>query len=158
WVYSTKWPQACRITWEMLLTPAWWREVIPVSPRVICVVTIHGVGFQQAPTDEAPGYADGLHEHLAEYLDSSLLGDDPNRKRRQRGEAGPVYVQSSWPITSRRSEPGLSRLGTWDPIRPRTVAASRAPLTNDGQRIAHVALVYSHLEDEGPRPGALAEA
>src|SRR5579859_5785401 len=114
---------------------------------IICLVTIHGIGFQQAPVDGIPGYADMLHERLSARLGASLLGDDPKRQRSRSGENGPVYVQSSWPPKSRRSEPGLARLGTWDPERPRTVDGSKAPLTDAGQRIAHVALVYSHLED-----------
>lgn len=129
-----------------------------MDSKLICLVTIHGIGFQQAPTDGIPGYADMLHERLSKYLDASLLGDDPQRQRTQRGENGPVYVQSSWPPESNRSEPGLARLGTWAPVQPRTVDAAGKSLTDGDQRIAHVALVYSHLEDQGPRLGALAEA
>jgi len=63
-------------------------------------------------------------------------------------------VQSSWPPNSDQSEPGLARLGTWKVRETRTVDTSRAPLTASGERIAHVALVYSHLEEQGPHPGS----
>jgi hypothetical protein len=118
-----------------------------------CLVTIHGVGFQQPPRDGVPGYADGLHEHLRESLGASL-GDDPNRGR------GPVYVQSTWPPESGRSEAGLERLGTLNTAggRWRTDLSGgwqRLAATDSG--IAHVALVYSHLEEEGPDHAALAD-
>src|SRR5215210_3549032 len=79
-----------------------------------CLVTIHGIGFQQQPLpDGTPGYADSLHERLSKYLDESILGDDPGRKRTQRGQNGPVYVASEWPPDSRHIEEGLRRLGVW---------------------------------------------
>jgi len=70
-----------------------------------CLVTIHGIGFQQRPLpDGTPGYADALHERLSHYLDASLLGDDPHRERARRGENGPVYVASEWPPASHQIE------------------------------------------------------
>jgi hypothetical protein len=33
-----------------------------------CLLTIHGIGFQQPPENGTPGYADGLHEHLRQGL------------------------------------------------------------------------------------------
>jgi hypothetical protein len=44
----------------------------------VCVVTVHGIGFQQPPKDGQPGYADALHEHLRKPL-GDRLGDDPER-------------------------------------------------------------------------------
>ena len=81
-----------------------------MGASLICLVTIHGVGFQQAPdpTNNIPGYADTLHEHLAQYLDASLLGDDPQRTRSRRGEAGPVYVESD--CTAGQVDEGSPRL------------------------------------------------
>jgi hypothetical protein len=32
--------------------------------KKLCVLTVHGIGFQQPPTDSAAGYADVLHENL----------------------------------------------------------------------------------------------
>ena len=113
-----------------------------------CLVTIHGIGFQQPPREGVAGYADGLHEHLRDGLGASL-GDDPNRDR------GPVYVQSTWPPETQRSEAGMERLGTLNTAGGRW----RTELSGDWQRlaaadsgVAHVALVYSHLEEEGPDP------
>lgn len=118
-----------------------------------CLLTIHGIGFQQPPAEGVPGYADGLHERLRERL-GSTLGDDPNRER------GPVYVGSTWPPESRAVEPGLARPGTlvttggvW-----RTeggAAWQRLAANDDG--VAHVALIYSHLEEDGPDPAALVD-
>ena len=34
----------------------------------LCVLTVHGIGFQQPPTGSREGYADGLHENLSEGL------------------------------------------------------------------------------------------
>lgn len=118
-----------------------------------CLVTIHGIGFQQPPLDGVSGYADDLHERLRAGLGASL-GDDPNRA------AGPVYVQSDWPPESQRSEAGLERLGRLNTAGGRW----RTELSGDWQRlaagdrgVAHVALVYSHLEEEGPDHAALVD-
>lgn len=117
-----------------------------------CLVTIHGIGFQQPPMGDVPGYADGLHQRLRRILGDEL-NDDPGRQRSQPGEAGPVYVQSSWPPGSNNLEAGLERLGT---VVNGKVDGSKAPLGNpDG--IAHIALVYSRLQDDVPRPGASLE-
>lgn len=127
-----------------------------MDAQLTCLVTIHGIGFQQPPNGR-PGFADGLHANLSKYL-GPLLADDPNRSRSRAGENGPVYVQSSWPPWTNRSEPGLARLGSWDPATPRTINASQAPLADRARGIAHVALVYSHLEEDAPRPGSAIEA
>lgn len=49
---------------------------------MIAVVTVHGIGSQEAPSGLAgsDGYADGLHEGLRTHL-GVALGDDPNRGR-----------------------------------------------------------------------------
>jgi hypothetical protein len=118
---------------------------------VVCLVTVHGVGFQQRPVGDEPGYADGLHAGLRPLLDE--LGDDPERP----DTGGPVYVQSTWPPDSRNVEAGLERLGSWQPGGAWRVDASR-PLAGPGARIAHVALVYSHLEEQYGDPVAAAAA
>jgi hypothetical protein len=104
--------------------------------KSLCLVTVHGIGFQQPPVDGRPGYADALHAHLHEQL-GDLLGDDPERV----GDAGPVYVCSE--VHGSRSD-GLARL---DPSRP---------LAPEG-KIAHAALVYSPSEPLQPRLGSVAD-
>ncbi|HWC87505.1 MAG TPA: hypothetical protein VG388_13275 [Solirubrobacteraceae bacterium] len=103
----------------------------------VCVVTVHGIGFQQPPEDGRPGYADILHENLRRQL-GDRLGDDPNRP----APGGPVYVRSEW-----KGSPadGLARLD------------KGKPLVSVEGRIAHVALVYSPSEPVDPRFGATAE-
>lgn len=92
-----------------------------------CLVTLHGIGFQQPPIDGQPGYADTLHTLLKKQL-GARLADDPERPG-----GGPVYVQSSW---NGVPADGLARLSR--------------PLVQDGTGadVAHVALVYSALELE----------
>ena len=98
-----------------------------------CIVTVHGIGFQQAPdaATGTPGYADGLHQALAPCLSQAglTLGSDPQRT----DQPGPVYVQGHWPPASRDSE------------------RFHQPLSEGAANVAHVALVYSHLEDQGPQ-------
>jgi hypothetical protein len=124
----------------------------------IVLVTIHGIGFQQRPVGDTPGYADVLHERLARYLDASILSDDPRRQRTQRGQAGPIYVESAWPPGSLDAEAGLRRLGTWEQSRVRSIDTTDAPLVQGDARVAHVALVYSHLQEDAPRPGSSLES
>jgi hypothetical protein len=102
--------------------------------RSLCLVTVHGIGFQQPPEDGRPGYADALHAHLRERL-GERLGDDPER------DGGPVYVASE--VHGSRSD-GLARL---DPSKR---------LAPEG-KIAHVALVYSPSEPLQPRLGSVAD-
>lgn len=118
----------------------------PRAPLTV-LVTIHGIGFQVSPADtdrgpNPPGYADALHEHLTNVLGGSLSPDpgrtDPNTGR----PFGPVYVQSHWPPPSDDYQAGLARLDPSQPLR-----------TSD-QPFAHVALVYSHLEDVKPPWGS----
>lgn len=117
----------------------------------ICVVTIHGIGFQQAPQPGVPGYADQLHDNLRATLPTGVLGDDPRRP-----EGGPVYVASCWPRESGATEPGLARVGRWAGT-PAQVVVDGAPLVADGAVLSHVALVYSQLEEVGADPLALTE-
>lgn len=104
----------------------------------ICVVTVHGIGFQQPPRDGIAGYADALHDLLREAL-GDRLGDDPER----RATGGPVYVRSE---VEGSPAAGLGRLDT------------RRPLVSQEGKVAHVALVYSPSEPLEPRLGDTAEA
>jgi hypothetical protein len=138
--------------------------------RCVCLVTIHGIGFEQRPTPGVPmsGYADMLHARLSAALNGGdappLLSDDPHTQRQDAasGHAGPVYVESSWPVDTDNHEAGLKRLGAWRAQREARVAGKveageEARLAQPGRPIAHVALVYSHLQDEGPRVVAAVE-
>lgn len=126
-----------------------------------CLVTIHGIGFQQPPDAINPGYADDLHTNLAGVL-LTALGDDPQRNRVQPGDSGPVYVESEWPSASATPsiEEGLKRLGSWDSNIPGSLLPNPPPLVAVAgpATIAHVALVYSHLEIVGPQASASLEA
>ena len=104
----------------------------------VCVVTVHGIGFQQPPRDGRPGYADALHDLLRRAL-GDRLGDDPERP----ATGGPVYVSSEWDGSPAK---GLGRLD------------KRLPLVSQERKIAHVALVYSPSEPLEPRLGETAEA
>lgn len=115
-----------------------------VTPK-LCILTIHGIGFQQPPEPGKPGYADGLHKNLGAVLGSNL-GNDPNREPETNG---PVYVMSARPGTHDR-EWGLSRLGTW---RDGELDVTGMPLAEPDKPIAHVALVYTSLEDVRPLLG-----
>lgn len=117
------------------------------SNRKICILTVHGVGFQQPPDGGTPGYADGLHQHIGRGLGAGHLGDDPLRKP---GPYGPVYVMSAKPGTRDR-EWGLSRLGTWRDGGA-SIDVADAPLTAGDEPFAHVAVIYNPLEGIGPRP------
>lgn len=104
----------------------------------VCLVTVHGIGFQRAADDHAhvAGYADQLHTHLREFLGTDL-GDDPHRS-----DGGPVYVSSEW---NGSPAEGLARLDTGKQLA-------------QAGKIAHVALVYSRSEDVAPHLGETAEA
>ena len=112
---------------------------------MIVVITIHGIGFQQAPSSLAAsdGYADALHEGLRRHL-GDLLGDDPTRLAG--GGHGPVYAQSNYPPLTHATEPGLHRLGSW--TASGSVDIAGVPLAEAGKQVAHVALVYSGLESQ----------
>jgi hypothetical protein len=113
-----------------------------MTPK-LCMLTIHGIGFQQPPQPGLPGYADGLHANLAALL-GSKLGNDPNREPETKG---PVYVMSAKPGTH-DTEWGLSRLGTWRDDGGLDI--TDMPLAQPDRPIAHVALIYTSLEDVGP--------
>src|ERR1017187_6824475 len=112
---------------------------------MLVVITIHGIGFQQAPSSPATsdGYADALHEGLRRHL-GDLLGDEPTRIAA--AGRGPVYAQSNYPPLSNAAEPGLRRLGSWTPSGSVDVAG--VPFAEAGRQVAHVALVYSGLESK----------
>jgi hypothetical protein len=134
-----------------------------------CLVTIHGIGFEQSPMQRQDGtwidgYADRLHLLLSNRLnqDKTVVADDPGRdgERAQRGggagTSGPVYVQSHVPMPGiDPKEQGLKRLGTWN---AGTVEIKDAPLRHGDEPIAHVALVYSNLEENGPLLGSSIDA
>ena len=126
--------------------------------NITCVVTLHGIGFEQPPSPEIEnsGYADQLHQHLKLYLDSRL-SDDPRRQRRMPGTNGAIYVQSRWldEEGNSSSEAGLQRLGNWAPSIT-GIDLRDAPLVDDTATICHIALVYSNLEPLGPELGAAA--
>ncbi len=122
-----------------------------ITPK-LCVLTIHGIGFQQPPDDHHAGYADTLHANLAVVL-NGRLGDDPQRPA---AAHGPVYVMSAMPGTHNR-EWGLKRLGSWRG--DGSLDVTDMPLAPDDKPVAHVALVYTSLEGVGPGlPGIGVEA
>jgi len=117
---------------------------------ITCVVTIHGVAFQQAPREGVAGYADHLHTHLCRELNKDgveLLSDDPDRRSNQMGDSAPIYVESVWPPESFYREAGLKRLGSWEEDH-RVLSVADAPLVERNAPIAHIALVYSDLRPE----------
>jgi hypothetical protein len=133
----------------------------PTAPKVTCLLTIHGIGFQQPPVGDVPGYADNLHRNLKKAL-PDLVSDDPGRQRSQPGEAGAIYAQSEYPTASHKREEGLRRLGVWDQTH-RTIKIDDAPLVDeahkDREAIAHIALVYASLEDVAvPHIGSAVDA
>ena len=129
-----------------------------MSAGLVCIVTIHGVGFQHAPTHRAPGYADPLHSHLLDALGDQVLGDDPGGAPNEPRYDGPIYVRCGGVSPAARDhDPGLARLGTWDPQKPRTVDCSSAQLRDGDKPIAHIALTYADIEGHGWHHLAMAE-
>lgn len=131
--------------------------------QILCIVTIHGIGFQQAPMlinkVKISGYADTLHANLCQALNQGgnvVLSDDPDRQNdRQQGESVPIYVESLWPTDQHlpSREEGLKRLGSWDVSQAKVIVDPNdktQQLITGGARIAHVALVYSDLEGDEP--------
>lgn len=115
---------------------------------ITCIVTIHGIGFEQPPGKHIAGYADDLHAHLHERL-GDLLSDDPNKQDYQHRKSVPIYVQSSYPLAAsapRSREEGMKRLGKWRDGKLNEIDTTGAELVREGASIAHVALVYSALE------------
>ena len=118
------------------------------NPGITCIVTIHGIGFEQPPGKDVAGYADDLHAHLYEHF-GDLLSDDPNKQVYQHRQSVPIYVQSSYPPSSsktRSREEGMKRLGKWRDGNLSEIDPTGADLVREGASIAHVALVYSELE------------
>ncbi|WP_220194982.1 hypothetical protein [Ktedonospora formicarum] len=116
--------------------------------ELTCLVTIHGIGFQQPPIGRISGYADRLHAHLNKHLNDSQLSSDPLRDYCTRaGGDGPIYVQSCWPSGTRHREAGLARLGVWSQGSHSQIDTTNAPLTNGKGCVSHVALVYSDIEE-----------
>ncbi|PZR98243.1 MAG: hypothetical protein DLM70_17645, partial [Chloroflexi bacterium] len=128
------------------------------SQGLTCLITIHGMGFQHAPADGVPGYADGLHESLRESL-PGLIGSDPVSEFGRGAGEGAIYVHSDWPPGSGKMNEGLKRLGVWprDDVSHRTVDTTGVPLRDRDCPIAHVALVYAGLEEQQPHLGASIE-
>lgn len=137
----------------------------------MCLVTIHGIGFQRAPGDQGPdGYADLLHQHLSDpaALGPDVLSDDPYRLNEHPGEPGKygaIYVQSQYrapDAPAETVEEGLRRLGVWtSDLREcdgEVVAGDIGQLVQDGKRLSHIALVYAHPENRALQHiGAAAE-
>lgn len=122
-----------------------------------CIVTIHGIGFQQPPENGSPGYADDLHHNLCAELNKNgmkRLSDDPSPQARP---ASPIYVQSVWPVRSLQLEKGIERLGSWTKDNC-SISSDEAPLVKENFPIAHVALVYSQLEGDQPEVGSAVQA
>jgi hypothetical protein len=134
-----------------------------MTSKITCLVTLHGIGFEQPPQPEVlnSGYADPLHLHLKKCL-GTLLSDDPNRKdgRLQPGDNGAIYVESRYKDAQGKltREEGLKRLGIWYDDHQK-IDFTNAPLVEDGTQdgsISHIALVYSNLEPMDPEVGASA--
>ncbi len=126
-----------------------------MTSPITCLVTLHGIGFEQPPQPGVrnSGYADLLHEHLSACL-GALLSDDPHRARERPGENGVIYVESRWQIAGIASrEEGLKRLGSWSQDRQH-IESKDAPLIANDERVSHIALVYSNLEPNEPEVGA----
>ncbi len=127
-----------------------------MTSQITCLVTLHGVGFEQPPQPGVTnsGYADPFHEHLSKCL-GTLLSDDPKRAREHRGENGAIYVESRWLSAGGKPcrEEGLKRLGSWSADRQH-IERKHAPLVANDEQISHVALVYSDLEPTAPAVGA----
>jgi hypothetical protein len=120
------------------------------EPGLVCLLTVHGIGFQQPPHEEpdSPGYADALHRHLRRAL-GTRLGDDPRRDRNEPGEKGAVYVSSEWPPRSGDVEMGLDRIARRDA--QGHLDWTDRPLAEPGSAVGHVAVVYAGLESTRPR-------
>ncbi|HEV2402857.1 MAG TPA: hypothetical protein VGS08_01510 [Candidatus Saccharimonadales bacterium] len=134
------------------------------SPKATCLVTIHGIGFQQSPLEKKKnsGYADRLHQHLHKEL-KDKLSDDPKRHRTVAGDNGVIYVESRFGKSKQHSsrEDGLERLGKWKDYDQSidTERLKKTPLLNSGRGyekafISHIALVYSNLEPQHSEIGA----
>jgi len=119
--------------------------------QLTCLVTIHGIGEQHAPTASSDGYADGLHRGLLRTsLQGSLLISDPLLAPNTVPEEGrPIYVVGTWPPSPSTVGQGLRRLGGWNTTDRRSVDPTNAPLSAGGSTIAHIAIVYADEQAQG---------
>lgn len=128
-----------------------------MASKITCLVTLHGIGFEQPPQDgvDNSGYADLLHQHLKKCL-IEKLSDDPERVRSKPGDNGAIYVESRWRDDSGNvsREEGLKRLGVWCGDKQHVDITGALLVAND-EPVSHVALVYSDLEPKGPEIGAM---
>ncbi len=138
--------------------------------KITCLVTLHGIGFEQPPAMDDngvelgtnTGYADTLHKNLLCTSLGPMLSDDPNRKREKVGDNGAIYVQSLWNEHGKKPashEDGLKRLGIWSDDKTYIIQNDTSRLISDGdyasgKHVSHIALVYSNLEATGPAVGA----
>jgi hypothetical protein len=133
------------------------RRTPAMAENITCIVTLHGIGFEQPPLPgvENSGYADPLHQHLKKCL-GDTLSDDPQRVRDTPGDNGVIYVESRWPDVQGHAsrEEGMKRLGVWCDDMGR-IDDEGAPLVAHDEPTAHVALVYSNLEPKEPETGAM---
>src|SRR5947209_15231833 len=115
---------------------------IVMAQELTCLVTIHGIGFQQSPDGDIRGYADGLQDSLLRSIPAEAGGDPVSEFGREKG-VGAIYVHSDWPPNTRKSDEGLARLGAWVPgdASHRAVDIANAPLADGDKPIAHIALV-----------------
>src|SRR5258708_18855905 len=119
---------------------------------VTCLVTIHGIGFQQPPGPGVAGCADALHKGLAVELPGEL-SSDPTRAEYQEGESVPIYVCSRWPPDGGSRGAGLARLGAWmESTGDARIDASKAPLVQAAPAIAPVVPAASQLDALGAQP------
>ena len=134
-----------------------------MTSKITCLVTLHGIGFEQPPQPGVPdsGYADPLHQHLKTCL-GTLLSDDPNRNegRIKPGDNGTIYVESRYTDAQGKitREEGLKRLGVWGNDQ-QIIDITNAPLVEENAKdgsVSHIALVYSNLEPMDPEVGASA--
>jgi len=112
----------------------------------VCVLTIHGIGINQARDAKRIGYADQLHGRLRHEL-PALLSRHPDKD-----VDGPLYVVGQPAVSGTAADDapkyqelqsGLDRLTDPKPL-----------LTTDA-RIAHVALVYTAFDFPGFDTGSL---
>jgi hypothetical protein len=140
-----------------------------MSSEVTCIVTIHGIGFQQPPQVgkdsnyvENSGYADALHRAAADDTRSGAYCRlSPNPEPGGFPENLPIYVTSQWPPPGSGRpirEDGLKRVGSWTITGSNvSIDASQAPLVMSGYTLSHVAVVYTGLEQTELQAASIVE-
>ena len=130
---------------------------------ITCLLTIHGIGFQQFPDDDAgvAGYADELHRALRDQASpappcSATTPSAPGVGRPPVTRAPSMCRAAGLPNRCEQ-EKGLERLGRLLDREARTLQSPLPDLVEPGKTIAHVALVYTPLEETGPDPIATLE-